>query len=465
MTQFSPDQIRQASLSARWAALSQTGGVAADLTHFDPFLVREPRLLVPIDVQALVVRAGANDATGMVRLPFRDGQTELPPLDVTDPGTPRKPGVHLLWAMPAALGRGTIVPDPAAPDDTTRRRLQLPVLPDRWTILRLAVPAGATDPAVTGWVIEADAGTVTPLTQWPDGAAGTLASAIPLAQLNVHAGGPAWTQCYDAALGRCSFYDDLSDLAGVQVEGDAVAYLVAGWWSESADDPLNGVGTDLAYRQRLDQLGWNDPDHPSTEQSQRAASDDRYRVAQTFGLPATQRYSQPLALDAGKAVASVQSGQISAAAQVMQPALSGFLSDAVTAALLPPAPTRTTLLHGRLHGVPLATQLTPDSAPTSAGMRVVLGSSTPDLAATVTVAGAGMGTADQDARRSAERLLAAFASGLLMRIDEANTWADIDEYEHAHGFTSAPGGTEGIDRFVDKPGPTADPGAAFRPGT
>lgn len=458
MTQFNPDQIRQAALSPRWAALSQTGGVAADLAHFDPSLIREPRLLVPIDVQALVVRAGVNDTAGMVRLPFRDGQSALPPLDVTDPGTPRPPGVHLLWSVPAALGRGTIVPDPAAPDDVTRRRLQLPVLPDRWTVLRLAVPAGATDPSVTGWVIEADAGTVTPLAQWPGGAATTLAAPVPLAQLDVHVGGPVWTQCYDAALGRCSFHDDLADLAGVQVEGDAVAYLVAGWWSASADDPLNGVGTDLGYRQRLEQLGWNDPDHPSTDQSQRAAGDDRYRVAQTFGLPATQRYSQPITPSGGTAA-----GTISAAAEALQPALSGFLSGALTAQLLPQAPTRTTLLHGRLHGVPLSAALDPDSAPASAAMRVVLGSSTPDLAATVTVAGAGMGTQDQGARRAAERLLAAFSSGLLMRIDEANTWADIDEYEHAHGFTSLPGGTEGIDRFVDKPGPTADPGAASRP--
>src|SRR5262249_29845889 len=151
----------------------------------------------------------------------------------------------------------------------------------------------------------------------------------PAEQLNVHAGGPSWTQCYDAALARCSFYDnlaDISDSAGVAVEGDAVAYLVAGWWSASADDPLNGVGTDQAYRQRLDQLGWNDPDHPSTDQSQRAASDDRYRVAQTFNLPAAQRYSQPLAANFAKRAAFAP-GQFTASTQALQPAVSGFLSE------------------------------------------------------------------------------------------------------------------------------------------
>ena len=56
----------------------------------------------------------------------------------------------------------------------------------------------------------------------------------------------------------------------------------------------------------------------------------------------------------------------------------------------------------------------------------MLGSSTPDVAATLTVAGAGMGTADQDARRDAERLLAAFASGDLIRIGQSDAWSDID---------------------------------------
>ncbi len=463
MNQFSPEQVRQAALSARWAALAQTGGIAADLEHFDRFLIREPRLLVPVDVQALVVRAGVNDTDPMVRLPFRDGQTDPPPLDVTDSGTPRPPGVHLLWTVPVALGRGTLVPDPAAPDDKTRQRLALPVLPDRWAVLRLAVPAGARDPLATGWVIEADAGTVTPLAAWPGGTAQAVAPPIPLAQLNLHAGGPAWTSSYDAAQGRCSFYDDLADLADVKVEGDAVTYLVTGWWATTANDPLDGVGTDVGYRQRLADLGWNDPDHPSPDAEQRAVADDRYRVAQTFGLPATQRYTQPLLLDAGKAAPTVAFGKV-AGTEILQTATSGFVREAVSAALLPPAPTRSTLVHGRLHGVPLLAPLAPDSAPATEAMRVVLGATTPDVAAAVTVAGAGMGAADQDARRSAERLLAAFASGLLIRIDQADTWADIDEYEHAHAFASLPGGTEGIDRFVDKPGAPADPGAAFRPG-
>lgn len=469
MSQFDPDQVRAAALTPRWAALSQLGGIAADLNNFDTFLVREPRLLVPVDVQALVVRAGGNDSEPMVRLPWRDGKTEPPPLDVNDAGTPRPPGVHLLWSPPAALSRGTFVDDPAAPGDATRRRLSLPVFPDRWVVIRLAVPLGSPTPLATGWAVESDTGNVTPLSDWPAGVPASVADPVPADQLTAHAGGASWAQSYDAALGRFSFYDDLADLTGTKVEGDAVSYLVAAWWSISGHDPLDGVGTDVGYRSRLKDLRWNDPDHPSTNTDQRAASDRRYRVADTFGLPATQRYTQPLAFDAGKAAASgVLPGSVSPVAQTLSPMVSGFLHDVVAAAALPPAPTRTTLLHGRIHGVPLNGAPTPDSRPASDDLRVVLGSSTPELAATLSAAGTDLGhanpadPADHDARRDAERLLAAFASGELIRIGNSDIWSDVAEYEHAHGFVSQPGGVEGVDRFVDKPAPSADPGARFR---
>lgn len=467
MSQFDPNQVRAASLTPRWAALSQLGGVAADLNNFDRFLIREPRLLVPVDVQAMVVQAGTNDTEPMVRLPWRDGQTEPPPLDVHDAGLPRAPGVHLLWSPPAALGHGKFVSDADAPGDVARRKLQLPVLPDRWVVLRLAVVSGQRDPMTTGWVLEADSGTVTPMPDWPGGAATVVADPVGLADLTLHAGGAAWAQSYDAALGRFSFYDDLMDLAQVQVEGDAVSYLVAAWWAVSANDPLDGVGTDVGYRSRLKDLGWTDPDHPSPDADQRAASDRRYSVANTFGLAATQRYTQPLLLDSGTAIAAagIQSGAVASAARVLAPTISGFLNEAVAAATLPPAPTRSTLLHGRIHGVPLRGAPALDSRPAEDSLRVVLGSSTPDLAATLSVAGTGLGEADQDARRDAERLLAAFASGDLIRIGQSDVWSDIAEYEHAHGFVSQSGGTEGMDRFVDKPAPTADPGAGFRPTT
>jgi hypothetical protein len=466
MTQFSPDDIRKAAVSPRWAALTQLGGVAADLHNYDRFLLREPRLLVPIDVQALVVRAGVNDGETMVSLPFRDTET-MPPLDVHDPGAKRPAGVHLLWSVPAALGHGKLLDDPLAPGDLTRRRLDLPVLPDRWVVLRFAVPSSAREPLIAGWVIEADAATVTPLADWPATRTNTktVGTAVPLAQLNMHVGGTSWTQCYDAAVGRLSLHDPLDELAGVELEGDTVGYLVAGWWSGSADDPLDGIGSEIAYAQRLHELGWNDPDHPSPDAARRDEADARVRVKTTFGLASPTRYTQELQLGTGHAPGSVlASGTVAPMAKALNPAVSGFLHEALAAALLPPTPTRSTLLHGRLHGVPLRGGLAPENRPGKDALRVVLGSTIPDLAATLSVAGTGLPTADEDARRAAERLLAAFSAGLMMRLGEADAWSDIEEYEHAHSFGSLPGGVEGVDRFVDKPSSSTDPGSGFRAG-
>ena len=67
-----------------------------------------------------------------------------------DGGAKRPPGVHLHWAMPDALVRGELA------TGTGSNRLSLPALPDRWVVLRLLTPVGATQVAVRGWVLEAD---------------------------------------------------------------------------------------------------------------------------------------------------------------------------------------------------------------------------------------------------------------------------------------------------------------------
>ena len=100
---------------------------------------------------------------------------------------------------------------------------------------------------MTGWVLEADAGTVDAAGRLAQSTANTTtsASAIPVAQLNLHVGGTAGRSATTPAPGGFALHDPLADLAGVELEGDAVSYLVAGWWSASADDPLDGVGTDV----------------------------------------------------------------------------------------------------------------------------------------------------------------------------------------------------------------------------
>ena len=121
----------------RWAALVRADIDVAGLRTWDPGLLRQSRVLVPVDVQALYVPVG--DVEPYVRLPFvltaPDGQPAEPMPAPFAAGAPRPPGVHLHWAMP---GRA------AARHPGDRRgepnRLDLPPLPDRWVVLRLLAP-------------------------------------------------------------------------------------------------------------------------------------------------------------------------------------------------------------------------------------------------------------------------------------------------------------------------------------
>jgi hypothetical protein len=88
---FDPETVTKAMASPRWSALVRTDLDLDAVTTWDPALVRESRVLVPVDVQALYVPQGSTEP--MVRIPLAltapDGQEPLPPTPVLDPGTPR----------------------------------------------------------------------------------------------------------------------------------------------------------------------------------------------------------------------------------------------------------------------------------------------------------------------------------------------------------------------------------------
>ncbi|HEV7913060.1 MAG TPA: hypothetical protein VGP22_04800, partial [Albitalea sp.] len=196
-----------------------------------PDLPRTPRVLVPIQVDALVVRTeGGTWADCRMRDPDPqrvepvDAGTLLPDPFAELPA-PRPRGVHLHWALPDGLTRGV---GSAPPDDATdaeRARLnnvQFPAIPDRWLVLRIGgaaiVGAGRkralslSRRTVTGWVIESGGAqpVVTPLSQWtePGTATGDTAPRKPLTALG-H-GDPAWAAYYDNVTGRLAFHDDLA---------------------------------------------------------------------------------------------------------------------------------------------------------------------------------------------------------------------------------------------------------------
>ena len=274
------------------------GGEAGDRTRltiatWDDDLVRDVRLLVPIDVQALVVGRGAGEP--MVRLRLGGQRSRRPRARV--PG-PVRPGRDR--GLPASTSTGRC-PTPccgaSSPTAPAPNRLALPPLPDRWVVLRLVTPSGATQAAVRGWVLEADRAVQVDLGAWPEAAAaGRPAGALVAAgELTGTAGGAAtWAATYDAVENRFALHDPLDDLATLApngVDGDAATYVVAGWWSDPARDPLDAALDKGSLDDLLASLGWSavdpvGPTRPPTSaratRSHAPAVVGRARLARTF---------------------------------------------------------------------------------------------------------------------------------------------------------------------------------------
>ncbi|HET7454126.1 MAG TPA: hypothetical protein VFJ76_01235 [Solirubrobacterales bacterium] len=341
----------------------------------------DKRLLVPVDVQALYVEEGSEDL--FVALPFElagSGDRPPPQPEPFAAGERRPAGVHLRWVPPDALLRGEI--SEASGDE---EELRLPLLPDRWVVLRILAPVGETKPALTGWVLEAESARAVPLAQWPAEAARfePQGRQVDSAEFDGTAGGsPAWTAVYDAARNRFSFHDPLDDLDAVApggVTGGLAAYLVAGWYSDPAHDPLDPSRSPEPLYELLDELGW------TVEE-------------ELGGIPRAQ-------------------------------------------------PPRSSLLHGQVHGVPVSGEAVADldQIPDGAGAELALAQD--DVEAVAALAASGL-EGEPDERRALERVLAAFVSGLLLRLDTPDGLVDIEEREHAAGFAARPGGSGPRERLL-----------------
>ena len=160
-----PKIVKELTTNPRWSTLMRADEPMISIARWDRRLMRNPRVLVPIDVQALYVPQ--NGAETFVHLPFAtttpDGADPEPMPEPFKEGDKRPAGVHLHWAMPDSLLNGTLYDrDPGA-----ENRLALAPLPDRWAVLRLLIPRGASRAVVAGWIVEADTTKVTALADWP----------------------------------------------------------------------------------------------------------------------------------------------------------------------------------------------------------------------------------------------------------------------------------------------------------
>ncbi len=268
-------------------------------------------VIVPVNVAALCVGPGDADQAGQRfaeiaaqfwNVPHLDPQT-LQVLNLTgariggdlfaapfDNGDPLPVGVHLHWALPAALARGSA-------DD--QNGVQFRPAPNRWLVVRLLADPNPSQPALTAWILESDQlweGGNQPLANDPM-PQNTLSRAVPTAKTGPAAasatapaidkgfrrlgrayplagyagqagqqyldqltavgyGNPAFAAAYPHCRNVFGFYDPLGESPAT------ASYLVAGWYDDLKQDPVASFSYDpkLAAAERAaaltQALGW-----------------------------------------------------------------------------------------------------------------------------------------------------------------------------------------------------------------
>jgi hypothetical protein len=458
-----PGTLRDVVFSRRFLAADRARLDLGEIATWDKYLLREHRLLVPIDLQALYVEPDSTEA--MVRLPMlhalvnggevTDPEVGLP--DPFDPGSPREPGVHLHWAMPDALLRGVL----ERKADGSANRLSLPLLPDRWVVLRILLPRAATNVVVTGWVLESEHAKAIPLGSWTEG--GAVSDSTPVAgrllkktDLTGTAGGSvSWSGVYDAVLNRFAFHDPLSDLASVApggVDEDCAAYLVAGWWSDPASDPLDTARGNNSLHELLDRLRWRLLYEWGNEKWAADQQEAQFALRRALGVTTEGRWSEQRPPD----IPGVQRAQATGSVfvpiettfleQQAHPAASVFTADAARRFVAKPWHLRSSLLHGTVYGVPVAGPPVVDRRPDPSQLSISLGFQDDDLIAAF--ATATQATAEE--RRANERLLSAFTAQKINRLASPDGLVELEEFEHDISFQSLPSGSAGTDRYLQR---------------
>lgn len=459
-------QVREVLRSKRFLAADRAALDVAEIATWDKYLLREHRLLVPVDVQALYVAPGSKEK--MVRLPMLVAHVDGKPIaDIEDglpdpftEGTARPAGVHLHWAMPDALLRGRF----ASAADGSANRLALPPLPDRWVVLRIVLPRGAAAPVLSGWVLEADRAVAVPLAQWSEGGAASTAApnageALTREQLTGTVGGAlVWSGVYDAVLNRFAFHDPLADLATIAPQGvdeDCASYLIAGWWSDPALDPLDKARDNGSLHEMLETLRWRLLYEWGDESWARAQEKAQADLRKALGLTEGERGSTPRPVKAKTARAARAAA---AGASVFVPvdktvvtrqehlvAASAFAADAAQRYTAPAWQLRSSLLHGAIHGVPVKGAAGIDRRPAAEAVSIAFGLHDDDLIAAFAAA-----QATPDQRRATERLLTAFTAQKVNQLGSPDGAVELEEHEHAIAFASLPAGSAGTDRFLQR---------------
>src|SRR5260370_4540500 len=236
-------------------------------------LPRDPRVMVPVQVDALVVRqSGTQWADTLMKRTPAEGDSvpakDLLPKPFALRDSARARGVYLHWALPDALTRGS----QNAADSTSQSAdagTLFPAIPERWLVLRISPsPTRADRRGVRGWVLQAHDDKPTPvdLDSWREPGQPPEGLQNPLTALGY--GDISWAGFFDSTQNRLSFYDDLQD-----VPDGPLAYLVCGWYSDPTQDPLGSaqVHSLADFDARMKALGWALPSGDLDESKATAA--------------------------------------------------------------------------------------------------------------------------------------------------------------------------------------------------
>ncbi len=459
MSAFGPFDI------AMLAAHGLTGQVI-DTWH--PSLPRDPRVMVPIVLDALVVReTGAQWAdTLMKRTPPATGGTAVPakdllpkPFALREQERPR--GVYLHWALPEALTRGSQTAASSGADAGAA----FPALPDRWLVTRIFPSTVHPDRrAVRSWVLQAHDDDPQPidLDSWTEPGKPPDGIQNPLTALGY--GDLSWAGFFDNTQNRLAFYDNLND-----VTAGPIAYLVCGWYSDPEHDPLGSstVHSLAEFYARMKELGWTLP--AGDIEHARTAAARHVIAAKSVGLPVSTLRAN-VRLNRFDDVGVVSGDNV--VVDTFDPPSGTYTSDGTWWPQM-------SLLHGAVVGigwpgigwegnptgvwdppVVLISRPTPTAGepvggpPDPSSMKVVIGN-------TVTEAMARLAANDQTPADET-RILEAFQLNALHTLNEADGAAQVDSLLHAKAFGSLPGG-EVTETIFQPPTSTVQPPPADPP--
>lgn len=295
-------------------------------------------LLVPISIQALVLPK--------TEKAFRDLRPKMELFDQNFLGENLQPdvnramtlekGVHLHWTLPKALKHAFVG------DDT---EMQFPYAPNRWMVTRLQTDKGLKDIPSKIWMVESDIlnkisfknNTPDPIPNWVVLENNTLgfknigtsalwsedytnSETAPLVQA-VGAVNPLFASFYPDCKNVFGFHDDMEGAA----MGSTFTYIVAGWYSDPAIDPIHPLEGNQDKQKTRDwiQQQWrtNAETYPTSSVFHTTTHSVQWNNNQSTGVP-----SGDIQVYAGNTAAESLSAQITKSSNIDDPALETLLN-------------------------------------------------------------------------------------------------------------------------------------------